>query len=214
VEVETLLAYSLHSNGSPTNITTAERPALDDVHEGDSRAMKHSHHHMSPPSLDGIDPASADVFAAFRRTMHLNRQLLARVMAEKGGHPGAAAVLRVLSAHDGISQRDLADALHLSRPTITAMLQKMEQHGLIERWDDEADQRLTRIRLTTAGRAQAQAFGSSFTEYIDCTIGAMPEDDRRDLARLLGALADTIEAALKRHGAGDAPDDTRPRTEA
>jgi DNA-binding MarR family transcriptional regulator len=196
----------LQWNDSPANLSCIDSHIA--VLAKESCAMKNPHHHMPPP-LDGMDPVSADVFTAFRRTMHLNRQLLARVMAEKGGHPGAAAVLRVLSAHDGISQRDLADAMHLSRPTITAMLQKMEQHGLIERWDDAADQRLTRIRLTAAGRAQAQAFGSSFAEYVDCTIGAMPEDDRRDLARLLGALADNIEAALKRHGADDAPDDTR-----
>jgi DNA-binding MarR family transcriptional regulator len=87
------------------------------------------------------------------------------------------------------------------------MLQKMEQHGLVERWDDEADQRLTRIRLTAAGRERAQAFGSSFAEYVDSTIGAMPEADRRELARLLGALADNIETALKRHGADTTPAD-------
>jgi DNA-binding MarR family transcriptional regulator len=177
--------------------------------------MKTPHHpHMPSAALDGIDPVSADVFAAFRRTMHLNRQLLSRVMAEKGGHPGAAAVLRVLSAHDGISQRDLADALHLSRPTITAMLQKMEQHGVVERWDDEADQRLTRIRLTPKGHKQSEELGSSFTDYIDCTIGAMPEGERRELARLLGLLGDNVEAALKSHGAEPGPTNARSKEEA
>lgn len=164
------------------------------------------HGHEPLPVLDGIDPLSASVFAAFRRTMHLNRQLLAKAMAEKGGHPGAAAVLRVLSAHDGISQRDLAETLHLARPTVTAMLQKLEQHALIERWDDEADQRLTRIRLTTEGRKQSEAFQSSFAAYVDSTIGAMPEADRRELARLLDLLSDNTEAALKRFGPETAPE--------
>jgi DNA-binding MarR family transcriptional regulator len=161
--------------------------------------MKMSPHGPEPAhALDGVDPLSAGVFVAFRRTMHLNRQYLARVMAEKGGHPGAAAVLRVLSAHDGITQRDLAESLHLSRPTVTTMLQRMEISGLVERWDDEEDQRLTRIRLTPEGRARSDAFRSSFAAYVGATIGAMPETDRRELARLLDSLSENTEAALKR----------------
>jgi DNA-binding MarR family transcriptional regulator len=154
--------------------------------------------------IGDIDPLSADVFNAFRRTMHLNKQYLGRIMAEKGGHPGAAGVLRVLSAHDGITQRDLAEMLHLSRPTVTTMLQRLEQHGLLERWDDETDQRLTRIRLTEKGRTQAQAFQGSFAAYIAATTGTMSETDRRELARLLGVLADNTESALA------AMDDTAP----
>jgi len=148
--------------------------------------------------MAGLDPLSAEVFSAFRRTMHLNRQLLGRMMAEHGNHPGAAGVLRALSERDGITQRDLAEVLHLSRPTVTTMLQRLEQNGLIERWDDEVDQRLTRIRLTGQGRSQSEKLESSFAAYVDETIGAMSEPDRREFARLLGLLADNTAAALSR----------------
>jgi DNA-binding MarR family transcriptional regulator len=161
-------------------------------------AKRHHHQPHIPHDIEDIDPLSAEVFNAFRRTMHLNKQLLGRVMAEKGGHPGAAGVLRVLSAHEGITQRDLAEMLHLSRPTVTTMLQRLEQHGLLERWDDETDQRLTRIRLTEKGRAQATTFQESFSAYIDATTGAMSEADRRELARLLGVLGDNAASALAR----------------
>lgn len=160
-------------------------------------AKRHHHHHPHiPHDIEDIDPLSAEVFNAFRRTMHLNKQLLGRVMAEKGGHAGAAGFLRVLSAHEGITQRDLAEMLHLSRPTVTTALQRLEQHGLVERWDDETDQRLTRIRLTEKGRTQAGTFQESFATYIEATIGAMSETDRRELARLLGVLGENAASAL------------------
>ena len=158
------------------------------------------HGHVPHPPLDGIDPVSANVFAAFRRATHVNRQLMGRLMADKGAHPGAAAVLRVLADRDGISQRDLAELLHLSRPTVTAMLQRMEQAGLVERWDDEADQRLTRIRLTPKGREHGENLRSSFVEYVEGTLGTLSEADRLELARLLDLLADNTEATLKRLG--------------
>jgi DNA-binding MarR family transcriptional regulator len=156
------------------------------------------HHHHTPPDMAGLDPLSAEVLSAFRRAMHLNRQLLGRMMAEHGGHPGAVGVLRVIAEREGITQRDLAGILHLARPTVTTMLQRLEQQGLVERWDDEADQRLTRIRLTEQGRSQSDMLQTSFTAYVDGTIGAMSEADRREFARLLGMLADNTAAALTR----------------
>ena len=160
----------------------------------------HAHHHHGPGPIgfEGLDPASSEVFEVFRRVMHLNRQYLGRAMATADVHPGAQGVLRILAAHEGMSQRDLAECLHLSRPTVTTMLQRMEQQGFIERWDDEADQRLTRLKLTPSGRTQADASKELFAHYVDETVGSLSEPDRAELARLLTALADNTAAALKR----------------
>lgn len=153
--------------------------------------------HADPIDLQGLDPASAGVLTAFRKAQHLNRQLFMRLAADKGGHPGRTVVLGMLHGHDGISQRDLAEKLHLARPTITIMLQKMEHEGLIERWDDPEDQRLTRIRLTEAGRAQGKSLGDAYRAGIESTIGTLSEPDRRELTRLLELLNERTASALK-----------------
>lgn len=153
--------------------------------------------HHDPIDLEGIDPLSADVLTAFRKQMHLTRQVFMRLAAGKGGHSGRTLVLGMLAGHDGISQKDLAEKMHLARPTITIMLQKMESEGLIERWDDPEDQRLTRIRLTGAGRAQSKILGDAYKSFIDSTMGALSEADRTELARLLELLNETTAAALK-----------------
>jgi DNA-binding MarR family transcriptional regulator len=120
-----------------------------------------------------------------------------KLAAGRGGHPGRAIVLGMLAGHDGISQRDLAEKMHLARPTVTIMLQKMEAEGLIERWDDIEDQRLTRIRLTDAGREQGKNLEDAYKAYINSTVGSLSEPDRAELARLLGLLNDNVTAALK-----------------
>jgi DNA-binding MarR family transcriptional regulator len=150
----------------------------------------------SPVDFEGVDPLSASVFRARKRTMRLNRRLLMRTMSERGGHPAQAGCLWTVAKHDGISQRDLAEALHLAPPTVTAMLQKMERHGFVERWSDEDDQRLTRIRLTQKGRDLNDELRSVHAEYIRATIGTMPEAERRELERLLDMLSESIETAL------------------
>ena len=158
--------------------------------------MKHPHHEQFAKELDGVDPLSFQVFHAFKTAMMKERQLMMRLMAEKGTHPAQAGCLRVLSTNDGISQRDLAEQLHVSRPTVTTMLQKMEKSHLIERRPDAQDQRLTRIYLTEDGRALQDSLGSAFRDLIEAGLGPMPEADRREFLRLLEDLNANITRAL------------------
>jgi DNA-binding MarR family transcriptional regulator len=150
---------------------------------------------LSPSSLEGVDELSAQVFRAFHATLRLHKQLMTRTLAAHGTHPGQAFCLRLLAAHDGITQRDLADALHLSRPTVSKMLKGMERAGDIERRPDAADQRLTCVKLTSAGRAHEQDLRGVAADYVNETIGTLPEDDRRELARLLDDLGASISRA-------------------
>jgi MarR family transcriptional regulator, organic hydroperoxide resistance regulator len=159
--------------------------------------MKTATGHESFWGLEGVDAPSYGAFQSFMKTLHLHRQLMVRMLAEKGSHMGNAACLRVLSAQDGISQRDLAETLHLSRPTVTGMLQLMEKNGAIERRADEKDQRLTRVYLTDEGRKMDAHLRAGFAEYVERTFGEMPENDRRDLERLLDELSENIQRALQ-----------------
>jgi DNA-binding MarR family transcriptional regulator len=155
--------------------------------------------------LDGVDPLSYRVFQAFMRTLHLHRQLMAKTLVEDGSHPGQAICLRVLAAHDGMSQRDLGRALHLTPPTVTTMLQRMERAGIVERHPDEADQRLTRVRLTAEGRQLEERLRGIFARYIGQALDSMTVHERQELERLLSLLADNTARALASAGPGDEP---------
>lgn len=147
--------------------------------------------------LAGADEASsALVFRAFLNAMRLHRQLMIKTLTARGANPGQAFCLRLLAAHEGISQRDLAEMLHLARPTVTRMLQAIEKSGMVERRPDAADQRLTRVYLTAAGRDRERAVSAVASDYVDQTIGTLPAADRRELTRLLGELAESLSRAL------------------
>lgn len=160
--------------------------------------MSRPHDHCQSEILDGVDPLSSAVLHALKRIMHLNRQLLTHTMAESGGHPAQAACLRVIARHESITQRDLGEALQVSPAALSTMLQRIERQGLIERWPDETDQRLMRIKLTDEGRTLKAKFGEAHRDYIDVAITPLSEEDRAELARLLGLLGDNMEAAIGR----------------
>lgn len=171
--------------------------------------MPHHAHHVHPPrshgdpfdsAIEGIDQLSVDVFRAYKRSMVLNRHLMATSLSGEESHPGQAGCLLALSHHDGISPSELAEALHVSRPTVTSMLQRMEAAGAIERRADEHDQRISRVFLTTRGHELAARMRRVHADIIDTTIGRLSEDDRRELLRLLSILNDHAIAQLRKGG--------------
>jgi DNA-binding MarR family transcriptional regulator len=151
---------------------------------------------MAHADLAGADELSARVFRAFLTALRLHRQLMIKTLASRGTHPGQAFCLRLLAASDGITQRDLAETLHLSRPTVTKMLQAMEKADMIERRPDPIDRRLTRVYLTDGGRDRELALRAVSAAYVAQTIGTLPEGDRRELARLLDELAESMTRAM------------------
>lgn len=152
---------------------------------------------VDPAELNAMDPAELEVFQAFQRVLHLNRLLMIRVLGAEGAHPGQVACLRVLERHDGIAQRELADLLQVSPPTITTMLQRMERAGMVARHVDAADQRLTRVHLTPEGRRLEVGLRGVLAENIHRILGPMSVEDRRELARLLRIMADNTRRALE-----------------
>jgi DNA-binding MarR family transcriptional regulator len=162
-----------------------------------------------PDNLDGVDDLSSRAFRAFIATMRLHGRLMMQQLADHGLHPGQAMALRLLSANDGITQRDLAGALHVARPTVTKMLNSMEKAGLVRRRPDDVDARLTCVELTDAGRAEEKKMNAAAADYVNATIATLTETDRRELARLLEELGASIQRAAAVREAGIEAEDGR-----
>ncbi|MFN0280370.1 MAG: MarR family winged helix-turn-helix transcriptional regulator [Kineosporiaceae bacterium] len=136
------------------------------------------------------DPLSAQVHEAFMRLVHRQRLLLHRVLSRHDLHPAQAMCLRVLAHKEAVAQRDLGEALLLSAPSVTRMLQRMERAGLVERTADPRDQRQSVVRLTAAGHALQADVHAALAEFLERSVARLPEADRRELARLLGAWSE------------------------
>lgn len=61
-------------------------------------------------------------------------------------------VLFRLRAHEGLSQVDLAEVLELQPISLVRLLDRLVEHGLLERQHDPKDRRANRLFLTDAGR--------------------------------------------------------------
>lgn len=162
------------------------------------------------PQLENVDELTAGAFHAFGRMMHINRLVMVKMGAQQGTHHGEVVALALLSHEEGVSQRELGQVLHLSAPRVSIILDRLEKGGAVVRKPDESDRRLTRLFLTPEGKQRVKDQRHALSEYVNRTIGALSEDDRRELTRLLGELADRTLDVLEE----DVPAKERPEREA
>lgn len=102
-------------------------------------------------------------------------------------------VLLVLWEQDGIAVKAIGRRLHLDSGTLTPLLKRMEQAGLVERRRSKADERQVDICLTAAG----QALKARIRE-VRAALGCLLPLPATDIARLrteLQGLADGLIAA-------------------
>ncbi len=69
-------------------------------------------------------------------------------------------VLFRLREQEGLSQVDLADVLELQPISLVRLLDRLVEHGLVERRHDPRDRRANRLFLTVAGRQLADDLDS------------------------------------------------------
>ena len=68
-----------------------------------------------------------------------------------------AGILFTLHQSCAMSQKELAESLNMTPPSITSAIQKMEKGGYIRRKADEKDQRVLRLSLTEKGESCIQS---------------------------------------------------------
>jgi DNA-binding MarR family transcriptional regulator len=147
---------------------------------------------------EAVDATTAMVFREFLALGRLQSQLLHRAFAKQCLHPTQAICIAVLAHHGELAQSDLGEALVLSRPSVTRLLQRMERGGLVTRRPDAGDLRQTIVALTPAGRELQHRMHEATAEYAMNTLALLPETDRAELARILAAWRRLAEGRTDR----------------
>jgi DNA-binding MarR family transcriptional regulator len=95
-------------------------------------------------------------------------------------------VVRILGRFPGISAGEVSEILHLHPSTLTGILQRLGERGLLVRRADPADARRVLLELTAKGRA-----------VDELRSGTVEAAVRRGLRRLSPAAAGTVREAAE-----------------
>lgn len=96
----------------------------------------------------------------------------------------------------GVSPTYLSHCLHVSKNTVSALLRRLEDQGLIERVLDTADRRRFLIRLTPAGEHLVTEIAPRHIELLNAPLADFTPDERAQLLALLEKLGHALKAQL------------------
>lgn len=149
-----------------------------------------------PQQIEGVHPDTLQAFLAFNKVVNSFEQLMIKDLSEEDAQPSQITCLRLLTERDGICQRDIADAMRISRARVTAIVQALEKAGAIRRERDGHDARLTRVYVTDAGRELDRQKGHIREARINQLFADMAPGDRVELRRRLDDLTERIQKIL------------------
>ena len=98
-------------------------------------------------------------------------------------------VLALLAEGTRETQATIADALSLDPSRLVALLDSLEERGMIGRQRDPQDRRRHVVSITDAGQGELGRLRVMMKEYEDQFFGAMSTDERKALHELLSKLA-------------------------
>lgn len=101
-------------------------------------------------------------------------------------------VLRVVGRTPGISSGELAGYLHLHPSTLTGVLQRLDDRGLLTRERDPGDARRVRLRLTAKGRRMLAKKALSVEAVVRDAIGRERRADVETAAEVLKRITSAL----------------------
>lgn len=102
-------------------------------------------------------------------------------------------VLFRLRDQEGLSQVDLADVLELQPISLVRLLDRLVEHGLVERRSDPRDRRANRLFLTPAGRQLADDLDSLRDAIATDVLHGLPTATLETSLKALRDVKDRIK---------------------
>ena len=105
------------------------------------------------------------------------KELLAR-LKDTGLTIGQPKILDYLKDHDGAGQKDIARGCHIEPGTLTTLLNRMEDTGLVERRMLNGNRRSLYVFLTDKGKNQLALVTETFSEMEEKAFRGISESER------------------------------------
>lgn len=98
-------------------------------------------------------------------------------------------VLTLIAAERGrAAGHELAEALDVSVATMSGLVDRLVEHGMVQRSDDPSDRRVRRLGVTDLGSASLRSLISSHNTMPTAVLERLADDDLRALVQGLVAL--------------------------
>jgi DNA-binding MarR family transcriptional regulator len=110
-----------------------------------------------------------------------------------GFSPSQGAMLATIDRHGPLTPSELAQRERVQRPTVTRMLARLEEDGIVQRAADPADGRSFLVSLTPHGRELLAEVRTRKDAYLAQRLQALSDEERAALDRAADVLEQLLE---------------------
>jgi len=150
-----------------------------------------------PIRAASVDTSQLDPVLDFLRLLwsieHGLQRLSKRMNAELGVTGPQRLVLRVVGQFPGISAGELAHVLRLHPSTITGILQRLVDRGLLERTRHPHDSRRARLHLKRQAKAFTQTSSGTVEQAVKRVLKQTGASSAEAARSVLSALAEQLD---------------------
>lgn len=121
---------------------------------------------------------------------------MARRLRQEAGDqlsPSMTAALATIERHGPLAPSRLAELERIKRPTVTRILRRLEEEGLVERSADPTDRRAAVVCITRSGTALLKKLRSRKNAYLARRLRELPDEDVRVLERAAEVLEHLLD---------------------
>ena len=149
---------------------------------------------LDPPALD------ADISEFYELSYQLSllarRQMQAALAVYNLTPPQYAVMKTIDSCQNSITVTALAEATHQVMPTITGILNRLEERALVIRRRSPTDRRTLLVSVTPAGAAILSEFSQTIRVGVKSLLSEISPADRQHLLRAIRTLKNKLETSL------------------
>ena len=110
---------------------------------------------------------------------------------------GQPKVLDYLKDHDGAGQKEIAAACHIEPATLTSVLNRMEEKGMIERRMRNGNRRSLYVFLTEKGKELSNVVEREFDRAEEQALAGFSPEEREECRRMLRRICENLTENVK-----------------
>lgn len=107
-------------------------------------------------------------------------------------------VLSTLTEREGMSQRELAERLYVTKGNVSGLIDRLVEAGLVERHSIPEDRRSHALHLTDEGKRLAVLGMAAHEHFIGETLGKLAKSDIETLDRILVTWRDVARLVIEK----------------
>ena len=134
---------------------------------------------------------------AFHSYHSSHRSLVDGRFREKGIYFGQPPILKYLSENKNATQKEIAEYLHISPSSVATSLKRMEESGLVVRFENKKDARRNMIKLTKKGEELYAFAENTFMRIDDIAYKGFSEDEMDMMVSFLERMRENLTNFIK-----------------